>query len=215
MMARYEIELRPPARSRIKRAIDVVGAAVGLLALSPVLAVAAVALRLTQGPGVLFRQARGGIAGSSFDIIKFRTMRPEAFEGEADTERLSTVGRFLRRTSIDELPELVNVLRGEMSLVGPRPLHYRYIDRYTDNQRRRFGTRPGLTGHAQVNGRDALDWDRRFELDLEYLDNWSLLFDLRILVSTLSIVFDRGHQAEVDNTTNVVEFGLDRTEAQQ
>jgi lipopolysaccharide/colanic/teichoic acid biosynthesis glycosyltransferase len=172
----------------VKAVIDRVGAALGLVVCFPLLAVVAAAVLVTLGRPVFLRQRRPGRGGRPFEIVKFRTMR----EGPgSDAERLSRFGGFLRSTSLDELPELWNVLRGEMSLVGPRPLLPQYLDRYTPEQARRHEVKPGLTGWAQVNGRNALSWDERFALDVWYVDHWSLFLDLRILARTLPAVFRR------------------------
>ncbi len=178
----------------VKRALDVAGAAVGIVILSPVLVAAAVAVRATLGSPVLFRQVRPGLHGRPFTILKFRTMRdPRA--GEVwyltNEQRLGRVGRFLRSTSLDELPELWNVLRGEMSLVGPRPLLVHYLDVYTPEEARRHDVRPGITGWAAVNGRHAIRFKERLALDVWYVDHWSLGLDLRIIGRTLAQVVAR------------------------
>jgi len=178
----------------IKRAFDVAAAAVGLVVLSPVLAGVALAVRLRLGAPVLFRQERPGLHGRPFTMLKFRTMtdaRDAAGRLLPDAERLTPLGRLLRSTSLDELPELWNVLRGDMSLVGPRPLLVRYLDRYTPEQARRHEVRPGLTGWAQVNGRNALTWEEKFALDVWYVDHASLALDLKILLLTLRRVLAR------------------------
>lgn len=171
----------------VKRGLDLVGAAVGLVVLSPVLAGAALAIRATLGRPVLFRQVRPGLGGRPFTILKFRTMR-EPRPGEVwyltNEQRLGRLGRFLRATSLDELPELWNVLRGEMSLVGPRPLLVHYLETYTPEQARRHDVRPGITGWAAVNGRHAIRFEERLALDVWYVDHWSLGLDLRILART-------------------------------
>lgn len=171
----------------LKRGIDLLGAAAGLLLLAPLLAATAMALLATQGRPVLFRHRRPGLHGKVFSMAKFRTMRPpragEAMYG-TDAQRMSRLGRFLRATSIDELPELWNVLRGEMSLVGPRPLLVEYLDQYTPEERRRHDVLPGITGWAAVNGRHALRFRERLALDVWYVDHWSLWLDLRILAMT-------------------------------
>jgi lipopolysaccharide/colanic/teichoic acid biosynthesis glycosyltransferase len=178
----------------VKRGLDVVGAAVGLVALSPVMAATALAVRVTLGAPVLFRQVRPGLGGRPFTILKFRTMR-EPLPGEVwyltNEQRLGRLGRFLRATSLDELPELWNVLRGEMSLVGPRPLLVHYLETYTPQQARRHDVRPGLTGWAAVNGRHAIRFEERLALDVWYVDHWSLALDLRILVRTVAQVVAR------------------------
>lgn len=177
-----------------KRALDVVVAVVGLVALSPVLLAVALAVRAKLGAPVLFRQWRPGLGGRPFELLKFRTMRHAAdAEGHllSDAERLTPLGRVLRATSLDELPELLNVLRGEMSLVGPRPLLMEYLPLYTPEQARRHQVRPGITGWAQVNGRNALGWPERFRLDVWYVDHRSFALDLKILGMTVARVFRR------------------------
>jgi lipopolysaccharide/colanic/teichoic acid biosynthesis glycosyltransferase len=172
----------------VKRVVDVIGAGVGLLVACIPMAIIAVALRLTMGSPVLFRQVRPGRRGELFTILKFRTMR--SGEG-SDAERLTSLGRWLRATSLDELPELWNVLRGDMSLVGPRPLLVEYLPLYSQRQARRHEVRPGLTGLAQVAGRNLVDWDERFELDVEYVETRSLALDLRIIGRTVAAVLRR------------------------
>lgn len=178
----------------MKRGLDIVGASVGLLLLSPVILVVALLIRLKLGRPVLFRQARPGLGGRAFSMIKFRTMtdaRNSQGELLSDAQRLTSFGRWLRSTSIDELPELWNVLRGDMSLVGPRPLLMEYLPLYSREQARRHEVRPGLTGWAQVNGRNALSWNEKFALDIWYVDNRSLFLDLRILMATVVRVIRR------------------------
>jgi sugar transferase EpsL len=178
----------------IKRLLDVIGAAVGLLLSIPLLAVVAAVIRLTMGSPVLFRQVRPGLHGELFALYKFRTML-EARDARGaplpDEQRLTRLGRWLRSTSLDELPELVNVLRGDMSLVGPRPLLIQYLGRYSAEQRRRHEVKPGLTGWAQVHGRNALTWHDKFALDVWYVDHWSLQLDLKILLLTTWKVLTR------------------------
>lgn len=172
----------------VKRVVDIGGALLGLALLAPVLLAAALAVRSTMGRPVLFRQRRPGLGGRPFTLYKFRTMadlRDEAGNLLPDARRLTPVGRWLRRTSLDELPELVNVLLDHMSLVGPRPLLLEYLDVYTPHQARRHEVKPGLTGWAQVNGRNAVTWEERFALDAWYVDNWNLWLDFRILWLTL------------------------------
>jgi lipopolysaccharide/colanic/teichoic acid biosynthesis glycosyltransferase len=172
----------------VKRLLDIVVAGVALLLLSPLMLLIAIAIRLTMGGPVLFRQLRPGLRGEAFELVKFRTMRRLAGDDVVpaeDAQRLTPLGRFLRASSLDELPELWNVLRGEMSLVGPRPLLMRYLPLYTPEQARRHEVRPGLTGWAQVNGRNALSWEEKFALDLWYVDNRSLALDLKILLLTV------------------------------
>lgn len=179
-----------PATNTAKRVTDVAAASVGLLVLSPVMLACAVAIRMTMGSPVLFRQERHGLHGRPFLLFKFRTMSSATDrEGRLlpDHERLTRLGRFMRATSIDELPELVNVLRGEMSLVGPRPLLPRYTPYFTPSELRRFEVRPGLTGLAQVNGRNEARWDARLRHDVAYVDGWSMFLDARILAKTLRV----------------------------
>jgi lipopolysaccharide/colanic/teichoic acid biosynthesis glycosyltransferase len=170
-----------------KRALDLVGAATGLALAAVPMAVIAVFVRASMGPPVLFSQERPGLHGRPFRMLKFRTMvvaTDLTRSTDDDAQRLTKLGRFLRRTSLDELPELLNVLRGEMSLVGPRPLLMEYLPLYTSEQARRHDVKPGITGWAQINGRNALDWEDRFRLDVWYVDNQSLSLDLYILFRT-------------------------------
>jgi len=160
----------------------------------PLLVATAILVRIQLGAPIFFRQPRPGLHGRTFELIKFRSMsnaRDAAGNPRPDAERLGSFGRWLRSTSLDELPELLNVLRGEMSLVGPRPLLIQYLDRYTPEQRRRHEVRPGLTGWAQINGRNALSWEERFALDVWYVDHRTLRLDLRILFATFSQVLGR------------------------
>ena len=181
----------------VKRVLDVVASAVLLIVLSPLLLIVALGVRLTLGSPVLFVQQRPGRNGRLFTIRKFRTMTTTsapAGDVEAvstDAVRLTRLGRFLRSTSIDELPELWNVLVGDMSIVGPRPLLTEYLDRYSPEQARRHEIRPGITGWAQVNGRNAVDWPDRLAMDVWYVDRRSLLLDLRILGMTVVAAFKR------------------------
>ena len=178
----------------IKRGFDVAGALAGLVLLSPVLVVVALLVRMKLGAPVLFVQERPGRGGRPFRMIKFRSMT-DATDGagraRSDAERLTPFGRRLRATSLDELPELWNVLRGEMSLVGPRPLLMAYLPRYSPEQARRHAVRPGITGWAQVNGRNALEWRDRLAMDVWYVDHRSFLLDLRILAMTFGRVWRR------------------------
>jgi len=177
-----------------KRLCDVFMSGLLILVLAPLFFTIAVCIRVRMGPPVLFRQRRPGQGGVPFTLVKFRTMVSEiAPDGTklSDEERLSKLGRWLRATSLDELPELVNVLRGQMSLVGPRPLLMEYLPRYNSVQGRRHEVRPGLTGWAQVHGRNALPWKNKFELDVWYVDHLSMQLDLRILVRTVSAVISR------------------------
>ncbi|MGH8824408.1 MAG: sugar transferase [Jiangellaceae bacterium] len=175
----------------LHRALDLVVAGVALVVFSPLVAVAAVAVYSRMGSPVLFRHERAGRHCVPFVLMKFRTMRPPGSSDggpDGDHRRLTRVGRFLRATSIDELPSLVNVLKGEMSLVGPRPLPLRYLDRYSHREARRHEVRPGITGWAQVNGRNNLGWERRLQLDVWYVDHRSLALDARIIAKTLRTV---------------------------
>lgn len=185
---------RPMRALWIKRTLDIALAGSGLLLTAPAMLVVAVAIRLVLGRPVLFRQTRPGLGAKPFSLLKFRTMR-EATDAQGqplpDAQRLTRLGQFLRRTSLDELPQLVNVLRGEMSLVGPRPLLVRYLDRYSARQARRHEVRPGITGWAQVQGRNALDWETRLELDVWYVEHWSLRLDAAILLRTVGKVLCR------------------------
>jgi len=172
----------------VKRLFDVAVSLTALVVLSPLLLLLAIWIRITMGAPVLFRQTRPGLHGKPFTMYKFRTMTDAVDEyGNLlpDEERLTALGRFLRSTSLDELPELINVLKGDMSLVGPRPLLMKYLNRYTPEQFRRHEVKPGITGWAQVNGRNALTWEEKFELDVWYVDHWNFLLDLKILALTL------------------------------
>jgi sugar transferase EpsL len=171
----------------VKRLFDLAVTLVGLLVCAPLMAVIAIVIRLTMGRPIFFCQLRPGLRGQPFTLFKFRTMtdaRDAAGNLLPDAERLTRFGRFLRNTSLDELPGLFNVLKGEMSLVGPRPLLMQYLDRYTPEQARRHEVKPGITGWAQVNGRNALTWERKFALDVWYVDHQSLWLDLKIIALT-------------------------------
>lgn len=178
----------------VKRSLDIAGAALGLLLLLPVILTLALMVRVRLGAPVLFRQRRAGLDRKPFFMVKFRTMTNERGADGAllsDADRLKPFGRWLRSTSLDELPELWNVLRGDMSLVGPRPLLVDYLPLYSETQARRHDVRPGLTGWAQINGRNSLSWEEKFALDVWYVDNRSLLLDLKILLLTIWHVFGR------------------------
>lgn len=188
----------------LKRFFDVGISVTVLVLLSPVMAVVAWQIRRQMGAGVLFRQVRPGLNGEPFEMVKFRTMK-DAVDAEGnllpDAERMTSLGRFLRSTSLDELPELWNVLKGDMSLVGPRPLLMEYLPLYSPEQLRRHEVRPGLTGWAQVNGRNALGWQQKFELDVWYVDNRSWWLDMKILFLTVKLVLMRdGISAEGEAT---------------
>jgi len=171
-----------------KRTLDLLAATLGLIVISPLLLVLAVLVWIIHGWPVLFRQQRAGYKGKPFFVFKFRTMTDRnASDGSLlpDAERLTPFGRFLRSASLDELPELLNILRGEVSLVGPRPLFFRYLERYSPEQMRRHDVLPGMTGWAQVNGRNALTWEEKFTFDVWYVDHWSFWLDIKILWLTL------------------------------
>jgi lipopolysaccharide/colanic/teichoic acid biosynthesis glycosyltransferase len=179
----------------VNRALDVAGAALGLAVASPVLAAAAAAIKLEDGGPVLYRQERVGVEGSEFELLKLRTMVVGAegmgagFAVDQGDSRITRVGRFLRRTSLDELPQLWNVLRGDMSIVGPRPTLRYQVERYDERQRRRLDVKPGLTGWAQVNGRASLPWPERIELDVWYVEHRTPRLDLEILLRTPLALF--------------------------
>jgi len=178
----------------LKRAIDVTVAVTILTVCSPLLACVAMLIRWRLGRPMLFRQQRSGLHGRPFFLYKFRTMtdaRQPDGTLKPDAERITALGRFLRNTSIDELPQLWNVLRGEMSLVGPRPLLMEYLDRYTPEESRRHDVKPGITGWAQVSGRNAISWEQKFELDVWYVDHWTLALDWLILLKTALKVLKR------------------------
>jgi lipopolysaccharide/colanic/teichoic acid biosynthesis glycosyltransferase len=188
----------------VKRAIDVAGSLAGLVLSAPVLAVLALLVRWRLGSPVLYRQERLGRDERPFTIIKLRTMTDDhGPDGRllADADRVTPLGRVLRSTSLDELPELWNVLRGDMSLVGPRPLPAAYLPRYTATERRRHEVRPGLTGWAQVHGRNTVDWDQRLALDVWYVDHRSGWLDVRILARTIGAVLRRSGVAAEGETT--------------
>jgi sugar transferase EpsL len=177
-----------------KRILDLALTVPILTLLAPLMAVVALTIRIRLGAPVLFRQRRPGLGGRPFTLLKFRTMtgaRDQQGRLLPDSERLTRLGRFLRATSLDELPELFNVLQGDMSLVGPRPLLMQYLGRYTPEQMRRHNVRPGLTGWAQINGRNAISWEEKFALDCWYVDNQSFLLDLQILLRTAGTVLRR------------------------
>ncbi len=185
---------RPVRPAQLKRLIDVLASALGLVVLSPLLFVLWLMVRRRMGSPALFRQMRPGLHGRPFEMIKFRTMRDATGpDGQPllDAERLTDFGRWLRATSLDELPELWNVLKGQMSLVGPRPLLMEYLPLYTPEQARRHEVRPGITGWAQINGRNAVGWDQKFALDVWYVDRHSLWLDVKIIALTLRRIVQR------------------------
>ncbi|KQN52662.1 sugar transferase [Pseudomonas sp. Leaf48] len=187
-----------------KRFFDIVASVAGLIILSPVIAIVAYLIRKRLGSPILFRQVRPGLGGQPFEMVKFRTMR-DALDANGnplpDSERMTDFGRFLRSSSLDELPELWNVIKGDMSLVGPRPLLMEYLHLYDEEQVRRHDARPGVTGWAQINGRNALSWEEKFRLDVWYVDNRSLWLDLKIIFFTIKKVLIRdGISAEGEVT---------------
>ncbi len=200
----------------VKRLFDIAAAGAGLVAVSPILAGAAIGVKLTMGSPIFFTQTRPGYRGEPFRIYKFRTMSNERGpDGELlpDAQRLGAFGELLRSTSIDELPELFNVLKGDMSLVGPRPLLMRYLELYDDFQERRHEVRPGITGWAQINGRNQLSWDEKFEHDVWYVDNQSLWLDLKILVKTVLQVLKRDGISQEGEATAAYFTGNDGDDA--
>jgi lipopolysaccharide/colanic/teichoic acid biosynthesis glycosyltransferase len=186
------------AQDAVRRGLDLLGAGVGLTLAAPVLAAAAVAIKLDDGGPIFFRQERVGRDAAPFEVLKLRTMIVDAhtqgagYAVDAGDARITRIGAFLRKTSIDELPQLWNVLRGEMGLVGPRPTLAYQVERYTERQRRRLEVKPGLTGWAQVNGRASLSWPERIELDVWYVDHRSLALDARIAWRTAGVLL-RSH----------------------
>lgn len=185
---------RPLRPAPLKRLIDIVASAAGLVVLSPVFLVLWILVRRRMGSPALFRQVRPGLNGRPFEMVKFRTMRDATGpDGQPlpDAERLTDFGRWLRATSLDELPELWNVLKGQMSLVGPRPLLMEYLPLYSPEQARRHEVRPGITGWAQINGRNAVGWDQKFALDVWYVDRHTLWLDVKIIALTLRRIVQR------------------------
>jgi len=177
-----------------KRIFDLIFGIVAFTSAAPIVLLIVLILRFSMGKQVFFRQLRPGLHGKPFTIIKFRTMKDSYDESgllQRDYRRLTRIGKFLRFTSLDELPELANVIRGEMSLVGPRPLLMQYLDRYTPEQARRHDVKPGITGWAQVNGRNAISWEEKFKLDVWYVDNQSFRLDIKILLMTIEHVLKR------------------------
>ena len=192
----------------IKRFFDCLVSLMGLILLSPLLLIIALLVRINIGSPVIFKQARPGKGEKIFYLRKFRSMR-DAYDRNGnplpDAERMTRFGKILRASSLDELPELWNVLKGEMSLVGPRPLLVKYIDRYNAEQHRRHEVLPGITGWAQVNGRNAISWEKKFEMDVWYVDHWSPMLDLKILFMTVLKVF-RHEGITAENNVTTEEF---------
>lgn len=192
----------------IKRILDIISSLLAIIILSPLLAVTAVLVKTKLGSPVLFKQERPGKDEKIFTLMKFRTMtdeRDESGELLPDEVRLTKFGKFLRSTSIDELPELFNILKGDMSVIGPRPLLVKYLPRYNEHQHRRHEVRPGLSGWAQVNGRNSISWEEKFDLDVEYVDNYSLSKDINILFMTVMSVIKRDG-INSDNDVTMEEF---------
>lgn len=190
-------------QQRIKRVLEFIIALIGLILASPILLVVAILVKTKLGSPILFRQQRVGLNGEIFKMVKFRTMK-DATDSEGnplpDEERLTKFGQLLRKTSLDELPELWNVLKGDMSLVGPRPLLVEYLPLYSKEQMKRHDVRPGITGYAQVNGRNNISWTKKFELDVYYVENFSLWLDIKILFQTVAKVLG---QADINQEGNV------------
>ena len=197
--------MRRRRHDRVMRVVDVAAASILLVVTSPVVAAVAVAVRVTMGRPVVFRQVRAGRDGHPFAIHKFRTMLEEAAPDgrlRSEEERLTRLGAFLRAASLDELPQLLDVLRGDMALVGPRPLYVEYVPLYSPEQARRLEVRPGITGLAQVSGRNAISWDDKLSLDVHYVDARSVLLDLRILALTVRRVLSGADVTQEGHVTN-------------
>ena len=197
----------------VKRLIDLILVSIGVLFISPLILITAILVKFKLGSPVLFAQERPGYQSKSFMMYKFRTMTDERdSNGDLlpDSDRLTPFGQFLRSSSLDELPELFNVLKGDMSLVGPRPLLMRYLDRYTPEQARRHEAKPGITGWAQINGRNAIGWEEKFKLDVWYVDNISLLLDCKILFATFGKVFKREGISQTGQATMTEFMGTEQ-----
>jgi lipopolysaccharide/colanic/teichoic acid biosynthesis glycosyltransferase len=196
------------AQLYLKRLLDLMGSLLVLLFASPLFIFTAAWIRMSMGSPVLFRQQRPGLNERPFEILKFRTMTNERDSDGIllpDEARLTPVGALIRKYSLDELPQFLNVLKGEMSLVGPRPLLMKYLSRYNARQAKRHYVKPGITGLTQISGRNALDWEEKFRLDTWYVENWSLLLDIRILLNTVTTVF-RGRGIHNENHVTMPEF---------
>ena len=191
-------------QQKIKRSIDFLLALIGIILASPILLIVAILVKTKLGSPILFRQQRVGLNGEIFEMVKFRTMK-DATDSEGnplpDEERLTKFGQLLRKTSLDELPELWNVLKGDMSLVGPRPLLVEYLPLYSEEQMKRHHVRPGITGYAQVNGRNNISWTKKFELDVYYVENFSLWLDVKILFQTVAKVLGQADINQEGNAT--------------
>ena len=191
-------------QQKIKRVTDFTLAFIALIIFSPILLIVGVGVRIKLGSPIFFRQSRVGLNGEIFEMVKFRTMK-DAYDAEGnllpDEERLTAFGNFLRKSSLDELPELWNVLKGDMSLVGPRPLLVEYLPLYSEEQMKRHNVRPGITGYAQVNGRNNISWTKKFELDVYYVENFSLWLDIKILFQTVAKVLGQADINQEGNAT--------------
>ena len=197
-------------RKYIKRLLDIVISLCGIIVLSPVYLILAILVRTKLGTPVIFKQERPGKDEKIFTLCKFRTMtdkRDESGELLPDAARLTRFGKILRSASLDELPELFNILKGDMSIIGPRPLLVSYLPYYSEQEKKRHSVRPGLTGLAQVSGRNFIDWDRRLQKDVEYVEHLSLGMDIKVIFMTVQTVFGQifGHREEVAEDTNAVE----------
>lgn len=188
----------------IKRVIEFIVVLIGVIVVSPILLIVAILVKTKLGSPILFRQQRVGLNGEIFEMVKFRTMK-DAYDASGhplpDEQRLTAFGQFLRKTSLDELPELWNVLKGDMSLVGPRPLLVEYLPLYSEQQMKRHQVRPGVTGYAQVNGRNNISWTKKFELDVYYVENFSLWLDIKILFQTVAKVLRQADIAQEGHVT--------------
>ena len=192
----------------IKRPQDFLCSLLALIVLSPIITIVAILVKVKLGSPILFIQERPGKNGKIFKLYKFRTMLPSKsadINPLDDKDRLTPFGKKLRSTSLDELPELVNILKGDMAVVGPRPLLVRYLERYNEHQARRHEVRPGFTGYAQVNGRNAISWEDKFDMDVHYVDNITFLGDWRIIIKTISVVFRRSG-INSDSSATMEEF---------
>ena len=191
-------------QQKIKRVTEFTLAFIALIIFSPILLIVGVGVRIKLGSPIFFRQSRVGLNGEIFEMVKFRTMK-DAYDAEGnllpDEERLTAFGNFLRKSSLDELPELWNVLKGNMSLVGPRPLLVEYLPLYSEEQMKRHNVRPGITGYAQVNGRNNISWTKKFELDVYYVENFSLWLDIKILFQTVAKVLGQADINQEGNAT--------------
>lgn len=191
-------------QQRIKRILEFIIALIGLILAFPILLIVAILVRIKLGSPIFFKQQRVGLNGEIFEMVKFRTMK-DAYDSNGeplpDHERLTSFGNFLRKSSLDELPELWNVLKGDMSLVGPRPLLVEYLPLYSKQQMKRHDVRPGITGYAQVNGRNSISWTKKFELDVYYVENFSLWLDIKILFQTVAKVLGQADISQEGHAT--------------